>query len=109
MDSKLGVIEVKDIMNILDTMGKLDCLAAIKQQSAQEYEGSSYEYTLLKPFTKRQDTKDGRRSLDASAGMNSASVRGMGASVRKSKMSVQTSIRNLSSSDRVNRRMSRGG
>lgn len=59
MESKLGVIEVKDIKNILKKMGKSDCVAAIqKQKNAQAYDSYSYDYTLLKQFTKNRGPKD---------------------------------------------------
>ncbi|KAL7527764.1 hypothetical protein ACHAWF_002299, partial [Thalassiosira exigua] len=56
MDSKLNMIKVKDLKAILSDMGKSDVVAAIdKQKGANDYDGYSYEYTLLKPFTEKHD------------------------------------------------------
>mmetsp|Transcript_30124 Transcript_30124/g.54594 ORF Transcript_30124/g.54594 Transcript_30124/m.54594 type:complete len:469 (+) Transcript_30124:101-1507(+) len=91
LDSKLGVIEVKDIKSILLTMGKSDCVMAIeKQKNAQAYDNYSYEYTLLKPFAKKHDMKHGNDDLDAST-----------RSVKFRSKSVRHSISMLSSSERV--------
>mmetsp|Transcript_50578 Transcript_50578/g.107744 ORF Transcript_50578/g.107744 Transcript_50578/m.107744 type:complete len:482 (+) Transcript_50578:129-1574(+) len=60
LDNKLGVIEVKEVKSILEKMGKPDCVAAIeKQKNAEVYDDYSYEYTMLKPFTKQAGTSHG--------------------------------------------------
>mmetsp|Transcript_4014 Transcript_4014/g.7669 ORF Transcript_4014/g.7669 Transcript_4014/m.7669 type:complete len:474 (+) Transcript_4014:208-1629(+) len=98
MDSKLGVIEVKDIKSFLQTMGKHTsmaangCLASINQQdNAQAYDNYSYEYTLLKPFTQADG---GNNELDSST-----------RSVRLSKKAkAAREMMALSSSERVPRK-----
>jgi len=90
LDSKLGAIEVKQIKSILETMGKIDCVAAIeKQQNAQVYDSFSYDYNLLKPFTEKQKSTHKCENPDALSG-----------SFRFSKKNVQHSVRMLSSSER---------
>mmetsp|Transcript_337 Transcript_337/g.657 ORF Transcript_337/g.657 Transcript_337/m.657 type:complete len:474 (-) Transcript_337:470-1891(-) len=98
MDSKLGVIEVKDIKSFLHTMGKHtcvaanDCVARINQQkNAQDYDNYSYEYTLLKPLTQ---ANGGNNELDSST-----------RSVRLSKKArAAKEVIALSSSERIPRK-----
>jgi len=57
-DSRLEVIEVIDVKSILETMGKSDCVAAIEEQKKERvYDNCSYEYTLLKPYTREPGVK----------------------------------------------------
>mmetsp|Transcript_18866 Transcript_18866/g.39697 ORF Transcript_18866/g.39697 Transcript_18866/m.39697 type:complete len:476 (-) Transcript_18866:331-1758(-) len=90
-DDKLGVISVKSIKTILETMKKPECVAAIeKQKNAHAYENFSYEYTLLKAFCSKEEPKEAEyvdRSL-------------------KLKRNFQASVRNfnLSASERAPRK-----
>ena len=63
----LGVIKVADLKDILNGMGKSDCVTAIeKQNKAKVYESYPYEFAVLKPFTKKPEgvhlTGDSRAS-----------------------------------------------
>mmetsp|Transcript_5212 Transcript_5212/g.11171 ORF Transcript_5212/g.11171 Transcript_5212/m.11171 type:complete len:471 (-) Transcript_5212:116-1528(-) len=55
-DRDLGVIKVTDLKDILNSMGKSDCVAAIEKQSkAKVYESYPYEFAVLKSFTKKPE------------------------------------------------------
>lgn len=55
-DCDLGVINVDDLKEILTSMGKPECVAAIeKQKNSKAYESYPYEYAVLKPFTKKPE------------------------------------------------------
>lgn len=102
LDSKLGVIEVKQIKSILQTMGKTSCVAASdcvgyinQQKNSKEYDDYSFDYTILKPFTNLPDEQYGTKYGDESTRSVRLSSRS------KSAKMVQSS---LSSSERVPRK-----
>jgi len=95
LDTKLGVIKVDDLIKILESMGKKDCIAAIdKQKNVDTYKSYNYEYTLLKAF----DNKAATDARNAGTGVESSSLKkssAMGLSARKLTASGGSSMRKL--------------
>ncbi|KAL7534491.1 hypothetical protein ACHAXR_007223 [Thalassiosira sp. AJA248-18] len=95
LDSKLGVIKIKDLKSILEDMGNKECVVAIeKQKNADKYDNYSYEYTVLKHFTESQDSAYSGEA-DAKNALSS--------SVKFLPKKLQASTRDLSSSESWNR------
>ncbi|KAK1733183.1 serine/threonine-protein kinase [Skeletonema marinoi] len=95
LDTKLGVIKVDDLIKILESMGKKDCIAAIdKQKDVDTYKSYNYEYTLLKAF----DNKAATDARNAGTGVESSSLKkssAMGLSARKLTVTGGSSMRKL--------------
>mmetsp|Transcript_38528 Transcript_38528/g.82199 ORF Transcript_38528/g.82199 Transcript_38528/m.82199 type:complete len:153 (+) Transcript_38528:1-459(+) len=104
MDSKLGVIEVKDVKLILDTMGKSDVVSAIeKQKNSGAYDGYSYDYPVLRPFTNKREggALGGNDGDDPDSSTRSAKLNWSGRGKSQRAAAFQNS---MSSSERIPRK-----